>query len=70
MGPMHFVGISGSLRAASYNTTLLCAAFDDLPEGVTAEIASLDGISFHNQDFEKTVGMPESVEVRHRGCVR
>jgi len=59
---MHFVGISGSLRAASYNTALLRAAFDDLPEGVTAEIVSLDGIPFYNQDVERTTGMSESVE--------
>jgi len=68
MNSVHLVGISGSLRAASYNTALLRAAFADLPEGVTAEIVSLDGIPFYNQDEERESGIPASVSTL-RGIV-
>jgi chromate reductase, NAD(P)H dehydrogenase (quinone) len=59
---MHLVGISGSTRAASYNTALLRAAFDDLPDGVTAEISPLAGIPMYDWDDEKQRGFPEAVE--------
>ncbi len=61
MEPIHLVGISGSLRVASYNTALLRAAFAELPEGTTAEIVPLHGIPLYNQDDERERGMPETV---------
>lgn len=57
----HLIGISGSLREGSYNTALLRAAFAGLPEGVTAEIASLDGIPMFNWDEEHRGGIPAVV---------
>jgi chromate reductase len=54
----HLIGVSGSLRRGSHNTALLRAAFEDLPEGVTSEIASLDGIPMFNRDEERSDGMP------------
>lgn len=65
MTQAHLVGISGSLRSGSYNTALLRAAFDDLPEGVTAEIVSLGRIPLYNQDDEQEHGAPAPVvEIR------
>jgi chromate reductase len=61
MNPIHLVGISGSLRTASYNTALLRAAFDTLPGGVSAEVLSLEGIPIYNHDEERAAGMPHSV---------
>ena len=61
MDPVHLVGISGSLRTASYNTALLRAAFDRLPEGITGEIVPLNGIPLYNQDDERERGMSEPV---------
>lgn len=57
----HLVGISGSLRRGSYNTALLRAAFENLPEGVTAAIEPLDGLPMYNWDDEQTSGFPPRV---------
>jgi chromate reductase len=62
MANTHLIGISGSLRSGSYNTALLRAAFEDLPDGVTAEVASLADIPIYNADDVKRQGMPEPVE--------
>ena len=62
MTQSHLVGISGSLRAGSYNTALLRAAFETLPEGVTASIVPLNGIPLHNQDAVNELGTPASVD--------
>ena len=50
MTSTHLIGISGSLRAGSLNTALLRAAFDDLPDGVTAEVVSIADIPLYNAD--------------------
>lgn len=57
----HLVGMSGSLRAGSLNTALLRAAFDDLPDGVTAEIVSISGIPLYNADDVADGAMPAPV---------
>jgi chromate reductase len=62
MAQVHLVGISGSLRTASYNTALLRAAFGSLPERVTADIAPLKGIPLFDQDDVKEHGKPTAVE--------
>jgi chromate reductase len=49
---LHFVGISGSLRAASYNTSLIRAAAELLPEETTFEIAAIGDLPLFNQDLE------------------
>ncbi len=65
MTHVHLVGISGSLRAGSHNTALLRAAFEALPDGVTAEIVPLNSIPLYNQDDEQEHGTPPSVaEIR------
>jgi chromate reductase len=49
---IHILGISGSLRAASFSTALLWNARELLPENVSLEIADLSGIPLFNQDLE------------------
>jgi chromate reductase len=58
---MHLIGISGSLRKASYNTALLRAAFDDLPDGGTAEVVALNGIPIYDWELEQAGGFPAPV---------
>ena len=49
---MKLLGVSGSLRAASFNTALLRAAQACAPEGVTIEIFRLHDLPLFNQDVE------------------
>lgn len=58
-GSLHVLGISGSLRKASYNTALLRAAAELLPTGMTLEILDLAPLPLFNQDTEKP--FPEAV---------
>lgn len=55
------IGISGSLRQASFNTALLRAAVNLMPEGATLEIASIAGIPLYNGDEESAHGLPPAV---------
>jgi chromate reductase len=57
---LKFLGISGSLRAASYNTAALRAAIELAPEGVTIELASIADIPLYNEDV-KVAGIPAPV---------
>lgn len=49
---MNIIGISGSLRAKSYNTALLRACQTLVPSGMTLEIVSIDGLPVYNEDLE------------------
>lgn len=49
---MKILAVSGSLRAASYNTALLHAARDLAPDAMTIEIFGLGDLPFFNQDVE------------------
>lgn len=49
---MKILGVSGSLRAASFNTALLRAAQELAPEGVAIEIFGLHDLPLFNQDVE------------------
>lgn len=55
------LGISGSLRKASYNTALLRAAVELAPEGVHLETAGIHGIPLYDGDVEATQGIPDAV---------
>jgi chromate reductase len=57
--PLHVLGISGSLRKASYNTALLRAAAELLPPGMMLETLDLSPLPMFNQDYEKP--FPEAV---------
>lgn len=56
------LGISGSLRNASFNTMALKAAQLLVPEGMSIEIADISQVPLYNEDLKAT-GNPESVEV-------
>jgi chromate reductase len=61
MAGVHVLGISGSLRKGSYNTRLLAAASELLPEGMTLEIFDLSSIPLYNDDV-RAVGFPKAVQ--------
>ncbi|MBD8873565.1 NADPH-dependent FMN reductase [Rhodanobacter sp. DHB23] len=50
---MNILGISGSLRRASFNTVLLHAAQELLPAGATLAIHDLHGLPLFDQDVEE-----------------
>jgi chromate reductase len=56
--PIHVLGISGSLRRGSYNTGLLYAAAELLPEHMRLEVFDLAPIPMFNQDLEMEVPEP------------
>lgn len=58
---VRLLGISGSLRRASFNTALLANAAQLLPDGVTLEIRTLHGIPLYDGDEEAERGLPEAV---------
>lgn len=60
MTTLNILGISGSLRAKSFNTLALHAAGTLMPEGMSLTIASYGDIPLYNQDTQDQ-GMPASV---------
>jgi chromate reductase len=58
------LGISGSLRAASFNTAALRAAQELAPAGMSVDLADISAIPNYNEDI-RSDGMPEAV-VRFR----
>lgn len=56
------LGISGSLRKASFNTALLKAAQAVAPDGVEFETATLHGIPLYDGDVEAESGVPAAAE--------
>ena len=56
------LGISGSLRAGSFNTTLLRAAQSLVGSDVELASATLHGIPLYDGDVEQKEGIPASVE--------
>jgi NAD(P)H-dependent FMN reductase len=61
------IGISGSLRRASFNTMLLRAAVEAAPAGTTIEVASIDAIPLYHGDVEAEQGVPQPVrELKER----
>ena len=47
------LGLSGSLRRASFNTGLLRAAADLAPEGTKIDIGSIRDVPLYDGDLEK-----------------
>jgi NAD(P)H-dependent FMN reductase len=56
------LGISGSLRAGSYNTALLRTAAGLMPSGSTLEVATLHGVPLYDGDAEAAEGIPPAVQ--------
>ncbi len=55
------LGLSGSLRRASFNAGLLRAAADLAPRGVRIEIGSLREVPLYDGDLEAAQGLPPAV---------
>jgi NAD(P)H-dependent FMN reductase len=55
------LGLSGSLRAGSFNTALLRAAAGLMPPGATLELATLHGVPLYDGDSEERDGIPAAV---------
>lgn len=60
MASFHILGISGSLRQASFNTAALRAAQELAPGGVSIDIATLGDIPLYDDDLKAT-GLPGPV---------
>jgi chromate reductase, NAD(P)H dehydrogenase (quinone) len=60
MSGFEILGLSGSLRQASYNTAALKAAQSIAPDGVAITIADLSGIPIYNDD-DRARSIPASV---------
>jgi NAD(P)H-dependent FMN reductase len=58
---VRIVGISGSLRQGSFNTSLLRAAAEAAPPGVTIDVRTIHGIPLYDADIENGPGVPEAV---------
>ena len=59
--PLDVLGISGSLRKASFNTAALRAARDLAPDGMRLRIRTLEDIPIYNEDV-RARGYPEPVQ--------
>ena len=59
--PIRILGLSGSLRAGSFNTAALRAAQRQAPDGVEVDIATLHGIPLYDGDLEAEQGIPAPV---------
>lgn len=65
------LGISGSLRAGSFNTALLRAARELAGDGVRLDIQTLHGIPLYDADLEARDGLPaaaRALQDRVRAC--
>ncbi|MDE1992710.1 MAG: NAD(P)H-dependent oxidoreductase [Rhizobiaceae bacterium] len=58
---MKLVGISGSLRKASFNTALLRAAVDLMPPSVEFSAETIHGVPLYDADVEAANGLPAKV---------
>jgi NAD(P)H-dependent FMN reductase len=55
------IGLSGSLRAGSFNTALLRAAAGLMPEGTQLLVRTIHGIPLYDGDVEASTGIPTAV---------
>ena len=58
---VQLLGISGSLRAGSFNTALLRAARQVAGDGIELDVATLHGIPLYDADLEARDGLPAAV---------
>lgn len=55
------VGLSGSLRKGSFNTALLVAAAEMMPDGAELSVHTVRGIPLYDADAEASEGIPRTV---------
>ena len=55
------IGLSGSLRQASYNSALLRSAAGMMPDGSELVVETIRGIPLYDADLEASEGIPEKV---------
>lgn len=55
------IGLSGSLRAASFNTSLLRASAELMPAGSEMIVKTIHGIPLYDGDLEAESGIPAAV---------
>jgi chromate reductase, NAD(P)H dehydrogenase (quinone) len=60
------LGISGSLRASSFNAGLLRAAAEAMPDGATLVTGTIDDVPLYNADHEDATGAPNAVMTLRR----
>ncbi|MEJ1962569.1 MAG: NADPH-dependent FMN reductase [Gammaproteobacteria bacterium] len=60
---VRIVGISGSLRRGSFNTSLLHAAAEVAPAGATIDVRTIHGIPLYDADVENGPGIPDAVKI-------
>lgn len=58
---LQILGLSGSLRTGSFNSSLLRCAAELMPAGSILEIGTIEGIPLYNGDLESKHGVPEAV---------
>jgi chromate reductase, NAD(P)H dehydrogenase (quinone) len=63
---IRIVGISGSLRGASFNTALLKLLKEKAAPEISIDVVTLEHIPFYNEDFDKAPQLPTVAEFRNR----
>jgi len=57
------IGLSGSLRQRSFNSSLLRAAVELMPQGAEMTVGSIRNVPLYDGDLEAAQGIPEPVQV-------
>jgi chromate reductase, NAD(P)H dehydrogenase (quinone) len=67
---VRILGLSGSLRKASFNSALLRAAAQSMPSGAELDIGMIAGIPLYDGDLEAAEGLPGPVAELKEQIVR